>query len=195
MGSEAEIAGEGKGDVGPLTSVGGAIGEIGRTPIPVAESTRHPLEKPLPPVRKHEREGPDQTGESPTPAQGQGRTAGEARGDHIGREPEWALPHPSYPCRPPRGGTGENEVTPRATQRQDESPSEQGYPTPSQSLLEADKKRRRRLAALARDHIMKLREERDKMVYDWSEEYAMRASSAKQSGTKLVTLRAEYVRL
>ena len=40
---------------------------------------------------------------------------------------------------------------------------------------------------------MKLREERDKMAYDRSEEYAMRASSAKQSGTELGTLRAEYV--
>ena len=78
MGSEPEIAGEGKGDVGPLTSAGGAIGEIGRTQIPVAESTRHPGEKPLPPVIKHKREGPDQMGESPTPAQGQGGTAGEA---------------------------------------------------------------------------------------------------------------------
>ena len=40
---------------------------------------------------------------------------------------------------------------------------------------------------------MKLREERDKMAYDWSEEYAMHASSAKQSGAGLGTLRAEYV--
>ena len=31
------------------------------------------------------------------------------------------------------------------------------------------------------------------MAYDWSEEYAMRASSAKQSGAGLGTLRAEYV--
>ena len=47
--------------MGPLTPTMGAIGEIGRTPIPVAESTRHPGEKPLAPVREHEREGPDQT--------------------------------------------------------------------------------------------------------------------------------------
>ena len=40
---------------------------------------------------------------------------------------------------------------------------------------------------------MKLREEQDRMAYDWSEEYAMRASSAKQSGAGLGTLRAEYV--
>ena len=193
LGPEHEIAGEGRGDVGPFTSAVVAIGEIGRTPIPVAESTRHPGEKPLPPVRKHKGEGPDQTGGFPTPAQDQEGTAGKARGDCKGGEPDWALPRPSDPRRPPRGGTGEKEAAPRDTQRQDEGPSEQGYPTPSQPLLEADKKRRRRLAALARDHIMKLREERDKMAYDWSEEYAMHASSAKQSGIKLGTLRAEYV--
>ena len=60
-------------------------------------------------------------------------------------------------------------------------------------MLEADKRRKRRLAALARDHIMKLREERDRLAYDWSEEYVERASSAKQSGAGLGTLRAEYV--
>ena len=31
------------------------------------------------------------------------------------------------------------------------------------------------------------------MASDWLEEYAMRASSAKQSGTGLSTLRAEYI--
>ena len=60
----------------------------------MAESTRHPGEKPLPSVREHEREEPDQTGESTTPAQGQGGAIGETRGDHEGREPEWALPRP-----------------------------------------------------------------------------------------------------
>ena len=88
---------------------------------------------------------------------------------------------------------GEGEVTSQDTWRQDGSPTEQRYPTPRQQLLEADKRRKRRLAALARDHIMKLREERDRMAYDWSEEYAARASSAKQSGAGLGTLRAEYV--
>ena len=140
----------------PLTPTVGVIGEIGRTPIPVAESTRHPGERPLPSVREHEREGPDQTDESTTPAQCQGGIIGEAPGDHEGREPEWALPQPSDPCRPPKAGTGEEEVTPRDTRKQDESPFKQRYPTPRQQLLEADRKRKRRLAALARDHIMKL---------------------------------------
>ena len=177
----------------PPTPTEGTIGEIGRTPIPVAESTRHPGEKPLPPVREHEREGPDQTGESPTPAQGQGGTTGEVGGDRQGGGPEWALPRPSNPCRPPRVVPGEEEVALQDTQRRDEGPSKQEYPTPDQRLIEADKKRRKRLATLARDHIMKLREERERMAHDWLEEYTMRASSAKRSGTELGTLRAEYV--
>ena len=103
------------------------------------------------------------------------------------------MPRPSDLHRPPKAETGEEEVTPQDIQRQNESPSKQRYPTPRQQLLEADKKRKKTLAALARDQIMKLREERDRMAYDWSEEYAMRASSAKQSRARLGTLRAEYV--
>ena len=110
LGTEPEIAGEGRGDVDPLTPTMGAVGEIGRTPIPVAESTRHPGERPLTPVGEHERERPDQKGESPTPAQGQRGTTGEVQGDHQGGEPEWALPRPSDPCRPLRRGTGKEEV-------------------------------------------------------------------------------------
>ena len=192
-GPRPEIAREGRGDLDPPTPAVGVVGEIGRTLIPVAESTRRPGEKLLPSVRKHEREEPDQTGGTTTPAQSQGGAVGEARGDHEGREPEWALPRPSDPRRPPKVETGGEEATSQGTQRQDGGSIEQRYPTPRQQLLEADKRRRRRLAALARDHIMKLREERDRLAYDWSEEYATRASSAKQSGAGLGTLRAEYV--
>ena len=103
------------------------------------------------------------------------------------------MPQPSDLRRPPKVETGREEITSRGTWGQDGSPTKQRYPTPRQQLLEADKRRKRRLAALARDHIMKLREERDRLAYDWSEEYAARASSAKQSGARLDTLRAEYV--
>ena len=61
-------------------------------------------------------------------------------------EPEWALPEPSDLHRPPRGGTGKDEVPLQDTQRWDEGPSEQEYPTPNQQLIEADKRCRRRLA-------------------------------------------------
>ena len=84
-------------------------------------------------------------------------------------------------------------ATSQDTQRQDGGSTEQRHLTPRQQLLEADKRRKRSLASLARDHIMKLREERDRLAYDWSEEYAEHASSAKQSGARLGTLRAEYV--
>ena len=158
-GPRPEIAREGRGDLDPPTPAVGVVGEIGRTPIPVAESTRHPGEKLLPSVREHEREEPDQTGETTTPTQSQGGAVGEAGGDQGGREPEWALPRPSDPCRPLKVETGGEEATSQGTQRQDGGSTEQRYPTPRQQLLEADKRRRRRLAALARDHIMKLREE------------------------------------
>ena len=155
---EPKIAGEGRGDVGPLTSAVGVIGEIGRTPVPVAESTQHPGERPLAFVGGHEGEELDKKSESPIPTQGQRETTGGVGGDHQGGEPVWALPRPSDPCRRPRGGPGKKEVTLRDTRRRDEGPSEQEYPTPDQQLIEADKKRRKKLATLARDHIIKLRE-------------------------------------
>ena len=159
LGMEPGIAGAVGGDVHPLTPTRGAVGEISRTPIPAAESTRHPGERPLTPVTKHEGERPGQKVESPTPAQSQGGTTGEARGDHRGGEPEWALPKPSDLRRPLREGTEKEEVPLWDTLGQGEGPSEQEHPIPDQQLIEADKKRRRRLAALARDHIMRLREE------------------------------------
>ena len=68
LGPRPEMAREEGGDLNPLTSTVRVVGEIGRTPILVAESTRHPGERPLPSVREHEREEPDQKGESTTPA-------------------------------------------------------------------------------------------------------------------------------
>ena len=127
----------------------------------MAGSTYHPGERPLTPVGKHKRERPDQRGEFPTPAPDQGGNTEEAQGDHQGGESKWALPEPSDPRRPPRGETGKEEVSLQDTQGRDEGPSEQEYPTLNQQLIEADMKHRRRLAALARDHIMKLEEELD----------------------------------
>ena len=107
LGPGPDIVSERRGNVDSLAPKVGVIGEIGRTPIPVAESTRHHGEKPLPTAREHERMGPDPTGEFTTSAQGQGETVGEARGDREGRESEWALPRPSDPHRPPKAETEE----------------------------------------------------------------------------------------
>ena len=78
MGPGPDIVSERRGNMDSLAPKVGIIGEIGRTPIPVAESTRHHGEKPLPTAREHERMGPDPTGEPTTSAQGQGGTVGEA---------------------------------------------------------------------------------------------------------------------
>ena len=193
LGPRPEIAREEGDDLDPPTPAAGVVGDIGRTPIPVAESTCHPGEKFLPSVREHGEEEPGQVRGTTTPAPSQGEVVGETQGGYEGRGPEWALPQPSDPRSPPKVETGGEGATTRDIQGQDGGANEQKYLTPRQQLLEADKRRKRRLAALARDHIMKLREERDRWAYELSEEYAQRASSAKQSGAGLSTLRAEYV--
>ena len=132
-------------------------------------------------------------GGTTTPTPRPGEAVGETQGGYEGRESESALPRPSDPRSPPKAETGGEGATTRGTQRQDRGADEQRYPTPRQQLLEADKKRKRRLAALARDHIMKLREERDRLADEWAEEYAQRAASVKQSAAGISTLRAEYI--
>ena len=59
--------------------------------------------------------------------------------------------------------------------------------------MEADKRRKKRLAALARDHIIKLREERQNLAQGWLNEYSERAVSARLQGKSLGVLRAEYI--
>ena len=58
LGPRPEIAREERDDLDPPTPAAGVVGEIGRTPIPVAESTRHPGEKFLPSDREHGGEEP-----------------------------------------------------------------------------------------------------------------------------------------
>ena len=53
LGPRPEIAREERGDLDPPIPAVGEVVEIGRTPIPVAESTRHPGERFLPSVREH----------------------------------------------------------------------------------------------------------------------------------------------
>ena len=59
--------------------------------------------------------------------------------------------------------------------------------SPEQRIVEADKRRQRRLAALSSDHIMKLREKRQKLAQEWVEEYAILASSVKLPQIELGT--------
>ena len=193
LGPRSEIAREERGDPEPPIPAVGEVGEIGRTSIPVAESTRHPGEKSLPSAREHGGGEPGRAGGTITPPQSQGEAVGETQGGYEGREPEWALPRPSDPRSPPKAETGGEGQPQEAPKDKTEVLTSKSTLPPRQQLLEADKRRKRRLAALARDHIMKLREERDRLAHEWSEEYAQRASSAKRSGAGLSTLRAEYV--
>ena len=107
LGPRPEIAREERDDLDPPTPAAGVVGEIGRTPIPVAESTHHPGEKFLPSVREHGKEEPGQAGGTTTPAPSQGEAVGETQGGYEGRGPEWALPQPSDPRSPPKVETGE----------------------------------------------------------------------------------------
>ena len=74
---------------------------------------------------------------------------------------------------------------------QEETLPKQEYPTPEQQLAEAGC--RKRLATLARDHIVKLREERQQMTYVWLEEYSMQTAAARVCRISLDTLSAEYI--
>ena len=95
------IQGDG-GEIDPLTPIPGTAGEIGRTPVPVAESTRQPGEEAFPPSEVPERERLKQRDEPRDFAQDQGEVAGRVQDTQTGGESEWGLPGPVEPCEPPR---------------------------------------------------------------------------------------------
>ena len=78
LGPRPEIAREERDDLDPPLPAVGEVGEIGRTPIPVAESTRHSGEKFLSSVREHGGGEPDQAGGTTTATQSQGGAIGKA---------------------------------------------------------------------------------------------------------------------
>ena len=168
-------------------------GEVGRTPVLVVESTCQPGEKPFTPSEVYGGESSDQRGMPSVPEEGEREPDKRPQSVQEEGEPDWALPQPSEPHTPLKGGKTKSRAPPWVTEEQRERPPEQKYPTPDQRLIEADMRCRRRLAALARDHIMKLREERQRMAYDWLGEYSRQASSIKLKGGDLSALRAEYI--
>ena len=181
------------GEIDPLTPIPGIVGGIFRTPVPVAESTRWPGEEAFPPSEVPERERLEQRDEPRKFTQDQGELVGRVRDIQIGEELEWGLPGLSEPHEPPRRSDIWKEVPQQGSEEQGGGPTRQGSPLPEQRIVEADKRCQKRLAALARDHIVKLREERERMAYSWLGEYAKRAFSIKQEGSSLGPLRAEYI--
>ena len=139
---------------------------MGRTPVPVAESTRQPREKPFTPGEALGGRVRTQGVYLQHMIKGKGSLMWGLKVFRRGGEPNWALLQPSEPRKPLGEGTTKNEMPSQTTGKWGERPHEQRHPTPDQQLIEADTRCRKRLAALARDHIVKLREERQWMAYD-----------------------------
>ena len=66
-----------------------------------------------------------------------------------------------------------SEISSQMSEEQGGGPPRQESLSPEQRIVEADKRHQKRLSALARDHIVKLREERQRMAYDWLEKYSV----------------------
>ena len=140
--------------------------------MPVAESTHRPGEEAFTPREIPGREGVEQRSMSRESVQDQGELARGAQDIPVREGPDWVLPEPSEPRRPPRGGDVQREAPSQGNEEQGGNILRQGSPSSDQRLVEADKRCQKRLAALARDHIIKLREERERMAYGWLGKYA-----------------------
>ena len=104
------------GDIDPLTPIPGTAGGIGRTPVLVAESTRWPGEEAFPPSEVPGGEGLEQRDVPRELTQDQGGLARRVQDTQAGEGPEWVLPEPSEPHRPPRGSDIQREVPSQDTQ-------------------------------------------------------------------------------
>ena len=118
----------------PITPIAGVTGEMGRTPIPVAESTRQPEKGMFTPGDVPRERESEQEGVPVDSSQSQRGTA--ERGLELQRriESEWALPKPSEPRRPPGEGTIGGKVPSHSSGRTEGEPSRRerdryrGYP-------------------------------------------------------------------
>ena len=118
------------GEIDPLTPIPGTAGGIGRTPVPVAESTHQPGEDAFPPSEVPKRERLEQRDVPREFTQDQGELAGRVQDTQIGEEPKWGLPGPSEPCEPPRRSDIQREVPPQGSEDQGGGPLRQGSPLP-----------------------------------------------------------------
>ena len=90
-GQEPELGREREGTVDPLTPIAEIVGGIGRTPVPVTESTCQPGEKPFTPGEAFGGKSPDPGGIPPVCNQGEkGPNPGTQGTQEVGG-PNWAL--------------------------------------------------------------------------------------------------------
>ena len=106
LAGESVGVGQGEDNLKPTMPIAGIIGGMGRTPIPVAESTRQPPKREIyTSDRVSEREGLEQRTEpsimEPTRREPAERDLDTQREKGV----EWALPTPIESHRPPRGVT------------------------------------------------------------------------------------------
>ena len=80
-------------------------GEVGRTPVLVMESTRQPGEKLFIPSEVYRGEGSDQRGMPSVPEEGEREPDKRPQSVQKEEEPHWALPGPTEPHTPLKGGT------------------------------------------------------------------------------------------
>ena len=100
---ESPAVGLGEGDLQPITPIVGVIGDMGRTPIPVAESTRQPSEREVYtsgriPGREEFERGTEPLASGQTKRESAERDIDPQRAKGV----EWALPTPMESRRPPR---------------------------------------------------------------------------------------------
>ena len=112
----------GRGNLDPITPIVGEAGGMGRTPIPVTESTRQPEWEIPTPGDISERKDPEYREVPLDPRQSQEGTAEGGPGVRKREELEWALPELAEPCRPPGGSTAEGEGPSQAMGEQGKSP-------------------------------------------------------------------------
>ena len=100
---ESPGVGLGESNLQPITPIAGVIGEMGRTPIPVAESTRQPPEREVyTSGRIPGREESEQGAEPLALGQTKGEPAERDIDSQRAKGVEWALPTPMESRRPPR---------------------------------------------------------------------------------------------
>ena len=132
-------------------------------------------------------------GETTTPTLRQGEVVGETQGGYEGRESEWALPRPSDPRSPPKTETGGEGATTRGTKDKAKVLMSKGTLPLGNNYWRLIRNAKRRLAALARDHIMKLREERDRLQMNGQKNMLSVQPQLNKVQLGLARFRAEYI--
>ena len=169
---------------GPMGGEGTTGGDVSRTPQPVETSTPQTIQQT--PVREGTDEEETVIPCQPTP-EGDQAPPDSAETQEGGQgDPSYALPPPTSqatPPKPPRPARTQNRPCQRATS---DYPDEM---TPEQ----ADRVRKRKLAALAVQQILKIRRERDRLEEQLVQEFRERRQTLDLTREEVRLLREELI--